>query len=912
MTALQQPSPTRSKRPHSNGAVALVALALATPVFLVDLLAPSAIAFEVLYAVAVLYALRAPGRSVVMGVAAICTAGAVIGSVATVVEQPDWSLIGQNLAISVIAIWIAALAGLRLRDSRRREKARADELESLMDAVPAVVFFAHDPECRVMTGNRTAYELLRVSNGNLSQSAPAGERPPHFRSYAVEDGRELKPHELPVQRAAGGEALYGCEEHLVFDDGEEAWISVNAIPLRDEAGRVRGAVAAGVDITERKRAEQQLRENERWLDTIIDQLPTGVVVFRPDGRFVRSNALVRRLGLETMPSRDPERRERWVATDERGRPVPPDQWPGARALRGESAIPGMEFHHVDDEGREWWLLVTAAPLRDSAGEVQAAVTVVQDITDAKRSEEALRESEQREKARADELETLMDAVPAVVFIAHDPECRHITGSRLASELLGVPSGANLSLTAPPSEAPTGFKVLDPNGREFSERELPVQRAARGEEVHGSEEIVERADGTRRFLFGDAIPLRDETGRTRGAVAALVDITAQKESQQRLERLTEELEERVAVRTAELAESERLYRTIGEQIEYGIWICEPDGRIRYLSDSFLELLGVSAEEATGSWGDRLPTAPQMEKVVADWREAVATQDRWDSEFQIRGRDGRDRTILGRGRPIRDEDGRVTAWAGINLDITERKANERRLQQLTVQLSQAEQRERQKLSKILHDDIQQMLVAVRVRLALLKKADGESLSAEVDRVSDLLGETIESTRTLSHELSPEILHTGGLSDALRWLVSRKYEKYELVLRVETADSAEPTEEAKVFLFQAVRELLLNVVKHAGVSEATVTLAPHGAGELCVSVSDNGRGFDPDAERARSEGAAHVGLFGIHERLEALGGSMTIDAAPGRGTTVRLFAPRADVPAADAGATPQVAAGNSTAAD
>lgn len=499
-----------------------------------------------------------------------------------------------------------------------------------------------------------------------------------------------------------------------------------------------------------------------------------------------------------------------------------------------------------------------------------------------------RESWQREKARADELEALMDAVPAVVLIARDPDCRRITGSRLAYELLGVPEGANLSLTAPSSEVPAKFKFLDAEGRELSEHEFPMQRAAAGEEVRGHEHIVEHNDGSRRYLYGDAIPLRDETGRTRGALAARVDITEQKEAQLRLQRLTEELEERVAAQTAELAELEKLYHAIGEQIEYGIWITNPDGGVRYLSGSFLDLIGMTQEEAAEfGWADRLPP-DQKDRFLAEWREAVVTKNRWDCELQIRGKDGQYRTILERGRPIRDDDGRVTAWAGIDLDITERKANERRLQQLTVQLSQAEQRERQRLSKVLHDEIQQMLVAVKVRLGMLKNAERELLSSQVDRLTDLLDKTIESTRTLSHDLSPQILHTGGLGHVLRWLAMRKYEELGLRLHVETDDSAEPAPEVKAPLFQAVRELLLNVAKHAGVSEAEITLAPDGANHLCITVSDEGAGFDVKAEQARSVSGAYLGLFGIRERLAALGGSMEVESSPGHGTTVRLFAP------------------------
>lgn len=756
----------------------LVAVALAVPVFVLDLVQGPYVALAVLYAGAVLYALRAPGRAPVLGIAVLCTILSIVGAVVPPIDFPDWQLIGQNRATVLIAIWATGLVGLRLRDLTLASRRQQLKLLNSERRFRTIFNTVQDPVF--------VYEI--GPDGHPLEFAEANEAAANTYGYSREELRAMKPAQL---------------------------ISAPGVAER--------------------------------LPEYIAQLP-----------------------------------------------------------RESSFL--LESEHITRDGRR--IPVEVRLQRVEWGERETVLNVTRDISARKRREQALQESEQREKARADELEALMDAVPAVVMIARDPDCRQITGSRLAYELLGVPEGSNLCLTAPSGEGPTGFKLLDANGRELSEHEHPMRRAAAGEAVRGHEHIIEHDDGSRRYLYGDAIPLRDETGRTRGALAARVDITEHKEVQLRLQRLTEKLEERVAARTAELAESERLYRSIGEQIEYGIWITNPDGGVRYLSESWLDLVGMTQEEAADfGWADRLPP-DQKDRILAEWREAVATQDRWSCELQIRGQDGQYRTVLERGRPIRDDDGRVTAWAGIDLDITERKANERRLQQLTVQLSQAEQRERRRLSEILHDDVQQMLVAVKMRLGKLKDAERE-LSSQVDRVTDLLDETIESTRTLSHELSPQILQTGGLGDALRWLAMHKYEKLGLRLHVEADDSAEPAPEVKTLIFQAVRELLLNVAKHAGVSAAEITLSPDGANHLCITVSDEGAGFAVEAERARSGAGAHLGLFGIYERLEALGGSMEVESSPGHGTTVRLLASLDGVPAADDRATPHLAGGN-TAAD
>jgi len=143
-------------------------------------------------------------------------------------------------------------------------RANTTELETLLDAVPAIVWTAHDAECRSITGSRASYEFLRVStDANPSLTAPEGERPIHFKVLA--NGRELAPEDLPVQRAARGATIRDAEVEVVFDDGTSRWIFGNAAPLLDDKGQPRGAVSAFVDVTDRKRVEAAKEAAERRL-----------------------------------------------------------------------------------------------------------------------------------------------------------------------------------------------------------------------------------------------------------------------------------------------------------------------------------------------------------------------------------------------------------------------------------------------------------------------------------------------------------------------------------------------------------------------------------------------------------------------------------------------------------------------
>jgi len=172
---------------------------------------------------------------------------------------------GQITCWAGINLDIGALKQIEdsLRVSESRERARAVELEALMDAAPAAIFVAHDRACSSMTGNRAAYDLLRMPPGcNLSKSPPDGEQPAKFR--LMKDGIEIPPSELPVRMAAStGQPLRDSEVELVFEDGATVNMLGDAVPMLDDQGHSRGAVGVFVDITGRKRAEARLREAQK-------------------------------------------------------------------------------------------------------------------------------------------------------------------------------------------------------------------------------------------------------------------------------------------------------------------------------------------------------------------------------------------------------------------------------------------------------------------------------------------------------------------------------------------------------------------------------------------------------------------------------------------------------------------------
>jgi len=238
--------------------------------------------------------------------------------------------------------------------------------------------------------------------------------------------------------------------------------------------------------------------------------------------------------------------------------------------------------------------------------------------------------------------------------------------------------------------------------------------------------------------------------------------------------------------------------------------------------------------------------------------------------------------------------------------ELEATQERLVALSSQLSVTEQQERRKLARDLHDYLAQILVVgqMKTKLALKQSVLPPATRSVIEDIEKMFQQALIYTRTLIAELSPPNLHESGLPQALQWLGER-FHKERLWVEVRANCEQVPlSEEQSVIVFQAVRELLFNVLKHAEVDRATVDLRLDEEGLLQIAVSDQGRGLSADAMKRSSE-PGHLGLFSVRERIEAMGGRVELESSPGVGTTVTLMLPIGDhtpgaevhVPSADA---------------
>ena len=278
------------------------------------------------------------------------------------------------------------------------------------------------------------------------------------------------------------------------------------------------------DITERKQAEEAMRESELNYRGLFDNKIVGITRCQAvldekgqpvDYRFLSVNDTFEKI---TGLKKD-------MVLGHIAREVMPGIENSAFDFIGVHTMValnggGTTFEQYQEYLKRWYSVFVYSPKKDFF------VSIFSDITDRKLAEDALRRREAEARARAEELAILMDTVPALIFIAHDPECRRMSCSKKTYQFMHVPEWGNVSMSAPEEERPTSYRVMK-DGNELTPDQLPMQIATTGREVHDFELTFIFNDGTSRDLLGDAVPLFDDSGKVRGSVGIFLDITEHK-------------------------------------------------------------------------------------------------------------------------------------------------------------------------------------------------------------------------------------------------------------------------------------------------------------------------------------------------------------------------------------------------
>ena len=440
-------------------------------------------------------------------------------------------------------------------------------------------------------------------------------------------------------------------------------------------------------------------------------------------------------------------------------------------------------------------------------------------------------------------------------------------------------------------------ILIPADR-LDEEPRILDRIRRGEKTDHYQTVRRRKDGSRVDVWLTVSSINDAQGRLIGVSEIARGITERE------------------LREAVVRQNEAVFSTILEQAPVGMYIVDAQFRVQQVNSLAMPVFSEVKPLIGRDFSDviKMLWGPEVGGQITDiFRHTLKT-----GELYISPGFSKRRYDLGVEQSYHWETRRVTLpdgqWGVVCYftDITARKRAEGELEQrvadrtqellqlhvqlraLTTELNLTEQRERRRLATELHDHLAQLLVLGKMKLGQSKRLTQplEKRDELIEETDAVLSEALAYTRTLVIDLSPPILREFGLPAALRWLGERM-QRHELVVTVEieTEDLLLPEDQA-VLLFQSVRELLMNTIKHAQSHTATVWMKQE-SGALRIEVRDEGVGFDLAAAATHTIVSSKFGLFSIRERMRALGGHFDMQSALGEGTTATLILPLGESP-------------------
>ncbi len=734
--------------------------------------------------------------------------------------------------------------------------------------------------------------------GTIQHWNPGAE---HLYGYTAEEmiGRslsELIPPEHPTELACvlehirKGEPVPRYDTVRVRKDGSRIDVSLKASPIGDPEGRVTGLSWTAHDITEEKRLAkereqylEQLQTERARMQALLEQMPSGVFIAEaPSGRLVLGNrqaAQIWRYPFISASAVQEYRAYRGLHPD--GRLYAPEEWPIARALRGEVVTNEEILIHRGD-GTWGVTLQSAAPIRDREGRIAAAAVILTDITERRQAEQERERLFREVRRRAAQLDAVIESTDAQLALL-DPQMNFVLvntayaqGSRHSKKDL---IGRNHFALFPNPENQAIFERVRDTGEPYRATEKPFEFA--GQPGRGV-----------TYWNWILVPIKDTAGRVEGLLLSLVDVTPQVQARQQVEALAHEVEQRAA-------ELEATIRAISD----GLIIYRPDGEIVRLNHAAERILGLTlAQLKAMSHAERLQvlqfTAPDgklLPQEVSPRTRALRGETVTSQRFAFRRPDGQVRHLQSSAGPIRDAEGRILGALLNMADITP-----------LVEL----QEQREDMLRAVSHDLRNPLTGVLGQAQLLErrlaKADmprelrnAEAIATAARSMNTMIQDLVDAARSEAGQIRLERRPVDMRAFALD-LKQRQAAALETArIDVEVPADLPPVSADPTRLERILTNLWSNALKYSAPGTPVTVTAQQEDGQLITSVTDRGPGIAPEdlprlfqrygrvAGREQREGVG-LGLYITRLLVEAHGGRIWVQSQVGVGSTFSFSLP------------------------
>ena len=576
-----------------------------------------------------------------------------------------------------------------------------------------------------------------------------------------------------------------------------------------------------------------------------------------------------------------------------------------RRVRVGDRIQHYKTRRVTRDGRTLDVSATISPMRDAAGAIVGASTILRDVTESTRARAALRESERRlarELAAARTLQSISTRL--ISETTREPLFAQILDA--AMELMAS-DASSIQMLAPDGESLTllGWRNFHPTSAAFWHRVTTHAGSTCGVALRDNVRVLVTDVDSCAFMAGtrdleelrrsgiravQSTPLRSRVGGPLGMISThwhaphapteddfrLFDVLA---------RQAADLIERTHAEEA-LRESEERFRFIANTAPVLIWMSDVSKDCSYVNQTWLTLTGQPLEGVLGTgWMDHIHPED-----LAHFRDTYATafdrREPFQTEFRLRRGDGHYRWIVATGAPRDHGDGSFAGYIGSAIDVTERRLAADALATIDERLIDAQEDERSRIARDLHDDIGQRLAVLSIDLDPLVRANRGRTTAgqrQIAEVREAVMNLAKDVQALSHRLHPARLDYLGFPAAAAALcreVSRQ-RAVEITFNTESVPEG-LSKRVAVCLYRVLQEALQNAIKHSGVPTIAVTLRGE-VDEIELTVRDHGAGF----EVSRTQGRG-LGLTSMQERVRAVRGRLDVLSEPGQGTTVLATVP------------------------